>query len=130
MNQKYPSILDRVKSNTIDSIILIACMFLISDTLSGFSEIPDWVKMASLLSLLLYEPLCTTFGATLGHHKMDIRVRKNGDSTRRINFFQAVLRFFFKIFFGWLSFLAVFFNPKSRTIHDYLCGSVMIKIDD
>lgn len=130
MDEQYPSILDRIKSTTIDTIIVIACMLLFTDILAGFESVPNWVKMILFLSLLMYEPLCITFGATLGNHKMNIRVRKAGDETKRINLFQALIRFILKYLFGWLSFITVFVSPKSRTIHDLFSGSVIIKIKE
>jgi hypothetical protein len=59
---------------------------------------------------------------------MKIRVRSNSDHSKRINFFQALVRFIIKFLLGWLSFISVFTSGKSRTIHDYLSGSVMIKV--
>ncbi len=128
MDDNYPSILDRIKSTFIDMILIIACMMLFADVLSSFKNVPDSVRALLYVLLLMYEPICTAFGATFGNHKMNIRVRKQSDETKRINIFQAIIRYFFKITLGWLSFISVFFNPKSRTLHDIISGSVMIKI--
>ena len=81
-------------------------------------------------SLLMYEPICTAFDATIGNHKMNIRVRKVSNESKRINIFQAIIRFFFKFVLGWLSFITIFLSPKSRTLHDIICGSIMIKVDE
>ena len=129
MNQNYPSVLDRTKSTLIDSIILIACMVLFTDALDNFQNVPNWMRTALFISLLMYEPICTAFGATIGNDKMKIRVRKNSNTTERLNIFQAIFRYFFKVMFGWLSFITVFVSPKSRTIHDMIVGSVMIKVE-
>ena len=127
---KYPTVLERIQSTLLDSIILIACMYLFSDTLAAFTGVPDWVRMVLLCSLLLYEPFCTAYGATLGNHKMNIKVRKNSDPSQRLNILQAIVRYFFKVILGWLSFLAIFLSPqKSRTFHDMISGSVMIKVE-
>ncbi len=128
MEQKYPSLLNRIKSTTIDSLILIACMFLFTEILGMFENVPNWVKIMLFTSLLTYEPLCTTFGATIGNDKMNLRVRKNSDNTKRINLFQAFIRYFFKIILGWLSFITIFSSEKKRAIHDLISGSVMIEI--
>lgn len=130
MIENYPSILDRIKSTTIDTLILIVCMYLFSDTLNSFENVPNWVRASLFISLLMYEPICTAFGATLGNHKMNIRVRKVSNENERINIFQAIIRFFFKFVLGWVSFIAVFFSPKSRTLHDIICGSVMVKVEE
>jgi len=129
MYENHPSILDRLKSSLIDAIILIACMMLFSDILNNFTDVPVWVRVALFASLLMYEPICTAFGATLGNHRMQIRVRRNSDESKRINFFQAIIRYVFKLSLGWLSFISVFVNPKGRTIHDLICGSVMVKVE-
>jgi len=129
MEEKYPTILERSQSILIDSIIIIACMYIFSDTLDSFKNVPNWVRIILFTSLLMYEPLCTTFGATLGNHKMEIRVRKNSDTSKRINIFQAIIRYIFKVIFGWFSFMGIFTNSKKRAIHDLISGSVMIKVN-
>ncbi|GEC78334.1 RDD family protein [Flavobacterium aquatile] len=130
MNENYPSILDRIKSTLIDSIIVIVCMMFFSDLLNSFENVPNWVRITLFFSLLMYEPVCTAYGATFGNHKMGIRVRKQSNENERISIFQAIIRYFLKIILGWFSFISVFLNPKSRTIHDIISGSVMIKIDE
>lgn len=130
MNFSYPSLLDRTKSILYDTIFIIGIMFAFSEILNFFTEVPNWVKVALFLLILMYEPLCTAFGVTLGQDKMDIRVRKLSDETKRINIFQALIRFVFKYFFGWLSFITLFTNKKKRAIHDIVSGSVMISVDN
>lgn len=127
MDKQYPSILERIKSTTIDTVIIIAFIFLMSEILDSFDNVPTYVRVMIFASVLLYEPICTTFGATIGNDKMEIRVRSNSDHSRKINFLQAILRFTSKFLLGWLSFITIFSSNKSRTIHDYLSGSVMIK---
>lgn len=128
MYENHPSILDRIKSSTIDMIVIIAGMCLFSEILKEFENVPNWVRASLFISLFAYEPICTAYGVTIGNDKMKIRVRKNADENERINIFQALVRYFFKITLGWISFITVFFNPKGRTIHDIICGSVMVKV--
>lgn len=130
MEENYPSVLDRIKSTLIDSIIIIACMLLFTDILEMFDNVPNWVRATLFISLLMYEPVCTSYGGTFGNLKMKIRVRKNANETERINIFQSTIRYFFKVLLGWVSFLAIFVSPKSRTLHDMICGSIMIKVKD
>ncbi|OAZ05495.1 RDD family protein [Flavobacterium succinicans] len=127
MYKEYPSILDRIKSTTIDTIIIIGFMYLASEILNLFENVPNYFRMIVFAGIWLYEPILTAFGATIGNDKMEIRVRSNSDHSKKINLFQAVIRFIIKILLGWLSFITVFSSKKSRTIHDYLSGSVMIK---
>jgi len=111
---EYPLLLDRIKSTTIDTLILIACMLLFTEILGLFENIPNWVRMVLFASLLMYEPICIAFGATIGNDKIKIRVRRNSDPTKRLNLFQSIIRFFFKIVFGWLSFVTIFFLKEKE----------------
>ena len=128
MNNEYPSILDRVKSTTIDSVMIIGFMFLVSEILGSFENVPNYVRVILFIAILLYEPLCIAFAVTIGNDKMGIRVRSNFDHSKKINFFQSIVRFILKFSLGWMSFITIFGSKKSRTIHDYLSGSVMVKV--
>lgn len=128
MNEKYPFVLERIQSILIDSVLIVACMIIFSDILSNFKNVPDWLRGVLLVSLFLYEPIATTFGGTIGNNIKGIRVRKNSDETKRINIFQALVRYFFKLLFGWLSFISIFSSSKKRAIHDIFSGTVMVKI--
>ncbi|MES1198207.1 MAG: RDD family protein, partial [Chitinophagaceae bacterium] len=68
-----------------------------------------------------------TLGFTLGNFIKGIRVRQYSNKVKRINIFQAILRYIFKIALGWLSFITIHSNPEKRAIHDFVSGSVMIK---
>jgi uncharacterized RDD family membrane protein YckC len=128
MEIEYPTILERIKSTTIDTIIIIAFMYFASEILNSFENVPDFIRMILFSLILLYEPILTVFGATIGNEKMEIRVRSNANHAKKINFFQAVIRVILKYLLGWLSFITLFFSDKGRTIHDYASGSIMIKV--
>lgn len=128
MEEKYPFMIERIQSILIDSILVIACMILFSDVLSNFKDVPNWLRALLLISLFLYEPIATTFGGTIGNNIKGIRVRKNGDEVQSINFFQALIRYFFKLLLGWLSFITIFSSDKKRAIHDIISGTVMVKV--
>ena len=128
MKEKYPFMLERIQSILIDSVLIVACMIIFSDILSGFKNVPDWLRAVLLISLFLYEPIATTIGGTIGNNIKGIRVRKDSDDTKQINIFQALIRYFFKLLFGWLSFITIFSNSKKRAIHDILSGTVMVKV--
>jgi uncharacterized RDD family membrane protein YckC len=127
MEREYPTILERIKSTTIDTIIIIAFMYFASEILNSFENVPDYVRVILFAVILLYEPILTVLGATIGNEKMDIRVRSNSNHAKKINFFQAIIRFILKFSLGWLSFITFFFSDKRRTIHDYVSGSIMIR---
>lgn len=128
MEEKYPFMIERIQSILIDSILIIACMILFSDILSNFKNVPDWLRAVLLIFLFLYEPIFTTFGGTIGNNIKGIRVRKNSDETQSINLFQAIIRYFFKLLLGWLSFITIFSSDKKRAIHDIISGTVMVKV--
>jgi uncharacterized RDD family membrane protein YckC len=127
MEREYPTILERIKSTTIDTIIIIAFMYFASEILNSFENVPDYVRVILFAGILLYEPILTVLGATIGNEKMNIRVRSNSNQAKKINFFQAIIRFILKFSLGWLSFITFFFSDKRRTIHDYVSGSIMIR---
>lgn len=127
--EKYPELTDRIQSTFIDTILLIVLMFLFANILDKFDNVPDWVRMLLFAGLFIaYEPVCMTFGCTLGNYLKGIRVRKQSNTQERINILQAMVRYPVKIFLGWISFLTIHSNPKRRAIHDLASGSVMIKL--
>lgn len=129
MEEKYPELKDRVQSTLIDTVLIIVLMFLFASILEKFDNVPDWIRIALFAALFItYEPVCMTLGCTLGNYLKGIRVRKEADTTKRINIFQALVRYPIKIFLGWISFLTIHSNPKRRSIHDLASGSVMIKL--
>ena len=129
MKEKYPQLTDRIQSIFIDTILIVILMFAFASTLDKFENVPDWVRMAMFVVLFVaYEPLCMTLGSTLSNYLKRIRVRKNSDTTKRINIFQAIIRYPVKLLLGWISFLTINSNPKRRAIHDLVSGSVMIKL--
>lgn len=127
--EKYPELTDRIQSTFIDTILLIVLMFLFANILDKFDNVPDWVRMLLFAGLFIaYEPICMTFGCTLGNYLKGIRVRKQSNTQERINILQAMVRYPVKVFLGWISFLTIHSNPKRRAIHDLASGSVMIKL--
>ena len=129
MEEGYPQLITRFQSTFIDTILVIVLMVAFTGILDKFENVPDWVRTITFVGLFIaYEPLCTTFGCTLGNYMKGIRVRQNSDTSKRINFVQAIVRFSFKVFFGWISFLTIHSNPKRRAIHDMISGSVMIEL--
>lgn len=126
MEEQYPSLLDRIQSAFIDTIlilILIMTFFSISDKY----DLPNVVKMIFVGLLLAYEPIAMTIGCTLGNYIKRIRVKSYSDTTKRINILQAIIRYAIKMLLGWISFFTIHRSTKRRAIHDMISGSVMIK---
>ena|SRR5688572_24725308 len=126
---EYPLLGDRVQSSFIDGIFIIILMFVFASLLDRYQDPPDWIRIALFVGLwAIYEPVCTSLGCTLGNYIKKIRVRQHGSNTKKINIFQALIRYILKVGLGWISFLTIHSNKERRAIHDFAAGSVMIKI--
>ncbi len=126
---EYPLLGDRVQSSFIDVILLVILMFVFASILDRYENVPDWIRIVLFIGLwAVYEPLCTTLGCTVGNYAKGIRVRQHDGITKRINIFQALVRYILKMGLGWISFVTIHSNPERRAIHDFAAGSVMIKI--
>lgn len=125
---EYPSLSDRFQSSFIDMLFIVAMMFVSSSVLERYENVPNWIRLVLFLGLWgIYEPLCTSLGATIGNSAKNIRVKRITNINKRINFIQAFFRYLLKISLGWISFISIHFNPEKRAIHDLAVGSVMIK---
>ena len=124
----YPSLTTRIKSILIDTtFILIGGSYLASLIFEKMGEVPDWWRAVTLIAIFfVYEPLSQVLGCSLGNYLTGIRVRSAKDESKRINIFQAMVRFALKLALGWLSFITIHSNPKRQAIHDSVAGSVMI----
>lgn len=126
---EYPLLGDRVQSSFIDLILIIILMFVFASVLDRYENVPDWVRIVLFVGLwAVYEPVCTSLGCTVGNYAKGIRVRQHESITKRINIFQALLRYVLKMGLGWLSFVTIHSNTERRAIHDFAVGSVMIKV--
>jgi len=126
---KYPLLGERIQSTFIDMMLIIVLMFLFASILDKFENVPDWVRITLfILVWLAYDPICTSFGFTVGNYIKGLRVRQHDNINKRINIFQAVFRYLIKIFLGWFSFLTINSNKEKRAIHDFAVGSVVIKL--
>lgn len=125
---EFPTLSDRVQSTFIDSLFIIILMFLSASILEKYENAPDWIRIALFFGIWgIYEPLCTSFGFTVGNYAKGIRVRKASNPQMKINIIQAIFRYLLKISLGWISFLTMHWNPQRRAIHDFAAASVMIK---
>jgi uncharacterized RDD family membrane protein YckC len=125
---RYPMLVKRYQSVLIDFVLwcslMIVCM-----TVLGESEAKQAVMLSiCLFFALVYEPLLTTYSATLGQYIIRIRVRSSRNPKKRINVLQAYIRIIVKFFLGWISFVTINFNPKHRAINDLAGSSVVIRI--
>lgn len=125
---EYPLLSDRIQSTFIDSIFIVILMFVAASWLDRYENASDWIRIVLFFGFwAVYEPLCTTLGGTIGNRIKGIRVQKFGVSNKRINIFQAFVRYLIKITLGWLSFLTIHMNKEKRAVHDLFANSIMVR---
>ena len=128
LDLEYPPLLDRVQSTIFDTLFLVLLTFIFGALLDQYSDAPDWIRVVLFFGLwAVYEPVATSLGGTIGNYVKGIRVRKYKNPDKKVNVFQALLRYIFKISLGWLSFVSIHSNRERRAIHDFVAGSVMVK---
>jgi uncharacterized RDD family membrane protein YckC len=123
---EYPPMLTRVKTFVIDYAAMLVLMGVVSSILDSFGEVPTFIKIVLFIGILLYDPLLTSFGATLGQLLFGIRVRDVTDTNKKINLGYGLLRFLVKASLGWISLIMMSFTGKRRAIHDMAGNSIVI----
>ncbi|AWI26856.1 RDD family protein [Flavobacterium pallidum] len=126
--QKTATLLDRTKASTIDILLLILAGAFATLALSYFENVPIGVRQSIFIALVLYEPVFIIFGGTVGDRLMNIRVRKSANESKNINILQSLIRFIFKLTFGWFSYISIFKNPRKRTLHDLISMTSVVTI--
>lgn len=124
----YPGVFVRVKAMVMDAIIILLFMALTSSFFSLFASVPSIARGAAFVFIfLLYDPVFTySFGGTIGHMMVGIRVRQASDDAKNIRIHKAFLRSLLKGMLGWISLLMIAFNEKNKAIHDYVAGTVVV----
>ena len=131
MEKRYAKLFDRVKAAVIDSLFIMASIYVITSIFSQFENIPVYVKIiVSAFVFVLYDPIFTScWGATIGHSQSGIALRSEDNLDENITFPIAIIRFIVKVFLGWISLLTITGNEKKKAIHDYVAKSVVIIVD-
>lgn len=128
-NKVYPSLSDRVQSGFIDAVLIVVLMFVSSSLPDKYENAPDWIRIVLFFALwAVYEPGATSMGSTPRNYLKGIRVRRYSHESKKINFIAAFVRYCCKLFEGWLSFITIHFNPEKRAIHDFVVGSVIVRV--
>lgn len=129
IHTRYPLLSERIQSTFIDTVFIVILMFIFASVLERFENVPDGVRITLfVLVWIVYDPVCTSLGFTLGNYIKGLRVRQHENVDKKINVFQAILRYLIKIFLGWISFLTINTNKEKRALHDFVAGSVVIKV--
>lgn len=126
--QDYPGLSNRVRAMIVDAVVMIIFMILATYLFSWFNNAHDFLRIITFIFIFfLYDPIFTSsFGGTIGHFMLGIRVKRNNDQNKNIIFPVAVARFFFKACMGWISLITVTTNIKKRAIHDFITGSIVV----
>lgn len=122
----YPMLVKRYQSLLIDFFVMALIMVVATVSIGDSPLRQEILITVFVLFLLLYEPLLTTYNATIGQHLMGIRVRNASNPEQHINLGNAYARSFVKFLLGWLSFITISFDKKHRAIHDFAGSSVVI----
>ena len=105
----YPSIMNRVQALFFDVWIIIGIlMFLSSTFFEDYEGRFVGIKVAMFfVILLIYEPVASMTGGTIGYRTMGMKIRRFSDLDKKIRFSQALMRSVMKLSLGWISFLTI-----------------------
>jgi hypothetical protein len=102
---RYPMLVKRYQSVLIDFVLWCSLMIVCMTVLGESEGKPSVMLSICLFFALVYEPLLTSYSATLGQYIIGIRVRSSRNPKKRINLLQAYIRIIVKFFLGWISFV-------------------------
>lgn len=122
----YPSLLKRVQSTFIDSIITFTLIGVLVAVASKINDENVPLKVVAIIIGASYEPLMLSFSRTIGQRITKLRT-KNIETGKRPILVASYLRYIVKCMLGWISFLTIHSNPERRAIHDLASGTVVIR---
>jgi uncharacterized RDD family membrane protein YckC len=120
----YPSVLRRYLATLVDILFLWFCIYGIT-RLPAFEHGGWRVAATAGIVLVLYEPMLTSFGCTLGQWLMRFRVRSI-ESFRRIPVLRSYARLGVKYLLGGISLLTIPARLDRRAIHDLAVDSIVV----
>jgi hypothetical protein len=132
MNYELPTLTDRVKSTLVDAVLIFILMGVVSEVFNLFTNVPDSIRIGTMIMMILYDPIFTSTTCTLGQKLAGVRVRNfeklhNDNQEVRIGFFQAALRIVVKSILGGVTVISYFVNDEKRMLQDFASGSIVIK---
>ncbi len=120
-----PELSARIIASVIDGVITLLLLFSLFSLFDLIApDIPS-VKPALLVIGLSYEPLLCVFRCTVGQWFVGNRVR-NYETGKMPTLFEAYLRYFYKLVFGWKA-LLFYSTEYDRLIHDNFAGTVVVR---
>ena len=101
-----PSIKTRYFSTLIDVLVIAVISLLIAFLFEKIGNVSTSVRIILFFVVFIfYEPLLVSFGATVGQLVLNIRVRNFKNPKQKLFITLAIIRTFFKVILGWLSFI-------------------------
>lgn len=127
MNERYPILIRRYLATFVDFCFIFTIAIVIGKYVigEGVSNIGGSV-LIFIIPFLLYEPIFTSFSATLGQFIFRFRVRKL-DEKSKISLFYAYCRYFVKGFLGIVSLMTIPAREDRRAIHDLAADSIVVE---
>lgn len=126
-----PALIKRIQSTLIDTIVIFVLMLLASKAINLFGVESGKLNISLLALILLYEPICTSIGQTVGQKIMGLRVSRldsylNQRKAQNINILISFARYMSKILLGWISLLTIHSDKYGQALHDKVSNSVMV----
>lgn len=129
INQKYAGFWPRLLAHNIDLLPILLLYYLASLIIPKSDYDYVFIGGIYLAYHIIFE--LSPMQGTPGKRWAKIKVTNNQDSP--VNFPQAVVRNFSKILsllIFFLGFVAIFFNPKRKALHDYIGGTLVLFDED
>ena len=121
-----PRLPRRYAATVVDTLLVIVLLVVPSSVAPADDAIAQFSRFGvALVGLFVYDPVCTGRFVTLGQWVARVRVRRF-DNGEKIGVARAYGRILVKVLLGFISFLALPFNPGRRAIHDLASGSIVI----
>ena len=110
---------------------MIIVFTLFAFLIDGYGGAPAWLRATVyVLMIYLYEPLSVNWrGGTVGHRLLGLEVRRFSNPSRRLDLLRCSVRILFKLVLGGISVLVSYLREDNRTLHDMICGSVVVYKD-
>lgn len=124
----YPRLIRRVKAMLIDGMLILFTLVLIMILVGERASRPTVMITSTILLVLFYEPVLTSYAQTIGQRLMKIKVIAFDQPNKRIHIGKAYVRWIAKGLLGWLSFITINFDKDRRAIHDLASDSIMVEV--
>ena len=128
----YAKTTDRIKAFITDMfMIYVPILYIITYVVMGGKEAFQESNLAPFIAVALYGIIYSIFlsktGQTPGKKAYEIKVL-NEKSGEKLSFLNAYIRFIMFLFssFTLLGLIVVFYRKDKKSLHDLVCGSVVI----